>query len=180
MTSTTCFSSLTKCKPACAGLAKCLPVTTAPSAQVLTHSIKQRNLHASKRVYDWYTNKLMSSCHTMHGIDILVLGKALSGGTIPVSAVLCDDSIMLNIHPGEHGSTYGGNPLGCAVAIESLKVLNPSAMPYHLSLSTTKHYIRTSLLFACSLIPFLSCLTYHTKAPQTSPFFDDFCPLIHS
>jgi hypothetical protein len=56
-------------------------------------------------------------------IDILVLGKALSGGTIPVSAVLCDDSIMLNIHPGEHGSTYGGNPLGCAVAVESLKVL---------------------------------------------------------
>ena len=56
-------------------------------------------------------------------IDILVLGKALSGGTIPVSAVLCDDSIMLNIKPGEHGSTYGGNPLGCAVAIESLKVL---------------------------------------------------------
>jgi acetylornithine/succinyldiaminopimelate/putrescine aminotransferase len=54
--------------------------------------------------------------------DILVLGKALSGGTIPVSAVLCDDHIMLNIHPGEHGSTYGGNPLGCAVAIESLKV----------------------------------------------------------
>ena len=51
-----------------------------------------------------------------------MLGKALSGGTIPVSAVLCDDSIMLNIHPGEHGSTYGGNPLGCAVAIESLKV----------------------------------------------------------
>ena len=40
-----------------------------------------------------------------------------------MSAVLCDDSIMLNIHPGEHGSTYGGNPLGCAVAIESLKVM---------------------------------------------------------
>lgn len=39
-----------------------------------------------------------------------------------MSAVLCDDNIMLNIHPGEHGSTYGGNPLGCAVAIESLKV----------------------------------------------------------
>ena len=58
-----------------------------------------------------------------HPSDILVLGKALSGGTIPVSAVLCDDSIMLNIHPGEHGSTYGGNPLGCAVAIESLKVM---------------------------------------------------------
>ena len=44
-----------------------------------------------------------------------------------MSAVLCDDSIMLNIHPGEHGSTYGGNPLGCAVAIESLKVMMTTA-----------------------------------------------------
>src|SRR5438045_769831 len=55
--------------------------------------------------------------------DILILGKALSGGTMPVSAVLADDDIMLNIKPGEHGSTYGGNPLACAVAIESLQVL---------------------------------------------------------
>jgi len=55
--------------------------------------------------------------------DILILGKALSGGTMPVSAVLADDKIMLNIRPGEHGSTYGGNPLACAVAINSLQVL---------------------------------------------------------
>ena len=55
--------------------------------------------------------------------DILILGKALSGGTLPVSAVLCNDEIMLNIQPGEHGSTYGGNPLACAVAITSLQVL---------------------------------------------------------
>jgi ornithine--oxo-acid transaminase len=55
--------------------------------------------------------------------DILILGKALSGGTVPVSAVLCNDEIMLTIQPGEHGSTYGGNPLACAVAIESLQVL---------------------------------------------------------
>lgn len=55
--------------------------------------------------------------------DILCLGKALSGGTIPVSAVLCDDNIMMTIQPGEHGSTYGGNPLACVVATESLKVL---------------------------------------------------------
>ena len=45
--------------------------------------------------------------------DILILGKALSGGTLPVSAVLCDDPIMMTIKPGEHGSTYGGNPLAC-------------------------------------------------------------------
>ena len=55
--------------------------------------------------------------------DILILGKALSGGTLPVSAVLADDEIMLTIQPGEHGSTYGGNPLACAVAMRSLKVL---------------------------------------------------------
>ncbi|MDQ6609382.1 MAG: aminotransferase class III-fold pyridoxal phosphate-dependent enzyme, partial [Bacteroidota bacterium] len=55
--------------------------------------------------------------------DILILGKALSGGVLPVSAVLADDEIMLTIGPGEHGSTYGGNPLACKVAIASLEVL---------------------------------------------------------
>ncbi|MBA3647174.1 MAG: ornithine--oxo-acid transaminase [Chitinophagales bacterium] len=55
--------------------------------------------------------------------DILILGKALSGGTIPISAVLADDEIMLTIKPGEHGSTYGGNPLACRVAIAALEVL---------------------------------------------------------
>lgn len=55
--------------------------------------------------------------------DIICLGKALSGGLLPVSAVLADDEVMLCIKPGEHGSTYGGNPLACAVAIEALKVL---------------------------------------------------------
>lgn len=55
--------------------------------------------------------------------DILILGKALSGGVLPVSAVLCDDEIMMTIKPGEHGSTYGGNPLACKVAITALEVL---------------------------------------------------------
>ncbi|XP_074088332.1 ornithine aminotransferase, mitochondrial [Macrotis lagotis] len=55
--------------------------------------------------------------------DIILLGKALSGGLYPVSAVLCDDEVMLTIKPGEHGSTYGGNPLACRVAIASLEVL---------------------------------------------------------
>jgi len=55
--------------------------------------------------------------------DILVLGKALSGGVLPVSAVLANDEIMLTIRPGEHGSTYGGNPLACKVAMASLQVL---------------------------------------------------------
>ncbi len=55
--------------------------------------------------------------------DILILGKALSGGVLPVSAVLADDDIMLSIKPGEHGSTYGGNPLACAVATAALQVV---------------------------------------------------------
>ena len=55
--------------------------------------------------------------------DILILGKALSGGVFPVSAVLADDEIMLTIKPGEHGSTFGGNPLACAVAMEALQVV---------------------------------------------------------
>ncbi len=55
--------------------------------------------------------------------DILVLGKALSGGTMPVSAALADDEVMLTIQPGEHGSTYGGNPLACAVTMEALRVV---------------------------------------------------------
>ncbi|EDW69897.1 ornithine aminotransferase, mitochondrial [Drosophila virilis] len=55
--------------------------------------------------------------------DILILGKALSGGVYPVSAALANDEVMLCIKPGEHGSTYGGNPLGCRVAIAALEVL---------------------------------------------------------
>ncbi|MFZ4542688.1 MAG: ornithine--oxo-acid transaminase [Saprospiraceae bacterium] len=55
--------------------------------------------------------------------DILILGKAISGGVYPVSAVLANDEIMLTIKPGEHGSTFGGNPLACAVAMEALQVV---------------------------------------------------------
>lgn len=60
--------------------------------------------------------------------DILILGKALSGGMMPVSAVLADDEIMLTLKPGEHGSTYGGNPLACKVAMTSLEVLQDEKM----------------------------------------------------
>lgn len=60
--------------------------------------------------------------------DLLILGKALAGGVFPVSAVLANDDVMLLIKPGEHGSTYGGNPLGCKVAIASLEVLRDENM----------------------------------------------------
>ncbi len=56
--------------------------------------------------------------------DLLVLGKALSGGTMPVSAVLTSDEVMLTIRPGEHGSTFGGNPLACAVTMAALRVVD--------------------------------------------------------
>ena len=69
------------------------------------------------------TGKMLACDHENVRPDILVLGKALSGGMMPVSAVLADDEIMLTIKPGEHGSTYGGNALGCKVAITSLQVL---------------------------------------------------------
>lgn len=69
------------------------------------------------------TGELLAVDHEKIRPDILILGKALSGGVYPVSAVLADRDIMLCIQPGEHGSTYGGNPLACAVAIAALEVL---------------------------------------------------------
>lgn len=74
------------------------------------------------------TGKMLACDHENVRPDILILGKALSGGMLPVSAVLADDEVMLNIQPGEHGSTYGGNPLACAVAMEALKVLKDEQM----------------------------------------------------
>ena len=72
-------------------------------------------------------NMLACDAEDVHA-DILILGKALSGGVLPVSAVLSNDEIMLTIQPGEHGSTYGGNPLACAVAIAALEVLKEESL----------------------------------------------------
>lgn len=69
------------------------------------------------------TGKLLGCDHEGVHPDILILGKALSGGVLPVSAVLADDEIMLTIKPGEHGSTFGGNPLAAKVAIAALEVV---------------------------------------------------------
>lgn len=69
------------------------------------------------------TGKMLCCDHENVRPDILILGKALSGGTMPVSAVLADDEIMLLIKPGEHGSTFGGNPLACKIAMVALQVL---------------------------------------------------------
>lgn len=69
------------------------------------------------------TGKMLACDHEGVRPDILILGKALSGGVYPVSAVLADNDIMLCIKPGEHGSTYGGNPVAAKVAIAALKVI---------------------------------------------------------
>jgi len=74
------------------------------------------------------TGKMLACDYENVRPDILILGKALSGGVLPVSAVLCDNSIMMTIKPGEHGSTYGGNPLACAVAMAALQVLKDENM----------------------------------------------------
>jgi ornithine--oxo-acid transaminase len=69
------------------------------------------------------TGKMLASDHENVRADLLILGKALSGGTMPVSCVLADDEVMLLLKPGEHGSTFGGNPLAAAVCIEALQVV---------------------------------------------------------
>ncbi len=74
------------------------------------------------------TGYMLACDHENVRPDMIILGKALSGGVMPVSAVLADDEIMLTIKPGEHGSTYGGNPLACKVAIAALKVLKDENM----------------------------------------------------
>ena len=70
------------------------------------------------------TGKRLAVDHENVKPDILVLGKALSGGVLPVSAALANNEVMLSIKPGEHGSTFGGNPLACKVAMAALQVTN--------------------------------------------------------
>jgi len=69
------------------------------------------------------TGKLLACDHENVHPDVLILGKALSGGVFPISAVLADNEIMLTIKPGEHGSTFGGNPIAAKVAMAALKVV---------------------------------------------------------
>ncbi len=89
------------------------------------------------------TGKMLACDHENVRPDILVLGKALSGGTMPVSAVLADNEIMLTIKPGEHGSTYGGNPLACKVAMVALQVLKDERMAENAA--TQGEYLRNQL-----------------------------------
>jgi ornithine--oxo-acid transaminase len=90
------------------------------------------------------TGKMLACDHEGVRPDILLLGKALSGGTMPVSAVLADDEIMLTIKPGDHGSTYGGNPLACKVAMTALTVLVDEQMAENSEIQGA--YLRKELL----------------------------------
>jgi ornithine--oxo-acid transaminase len=74
------------------------------------------------------TGRMLACDHEHVRPDLLLLGKALSGGMLPVSAVLADDAVMLTIRPGDHGSTYGGNPLACKTAMAALQVLRDERM----------------------------------------------------
>lgn len=74
------------------------------------------------------TGKLLACDHENVKPDVLILGKAISGGVFPVSAVLADDDVMLCIKPGEHGSTFGGNPIACKVAIAALQVVSDEGL----------------------------------------------------
>jgi ornithine--oxo-acid transaminase len=77
------------------------------------------------------TGKMLASDHEGVRPDMLILGKALSGGVFPVSVVLADDEIMLVIKPGEHGSTFGGNPLASAIVIEAIQVIKDEQLAYN-------------------------------------------------
>ena len=100
-----------------------------PSAGYLAQAAKLCQAHNVLLITDEIqtglgrTGKLLAANYEDVRGDILILGKALSGGVLPVSAVLADDAIMLTIQPGQHGSTFGGNPLACAVLQAALDVL---------------------------------------------------------
>ena len=100
------------------------------------------------------TGKMLACDHENVKPDLLILGKALSGGTLPISAVLANDEVMLTIKPGEHGSTYGGNPLACKVAMVSLQVLKDENMSDNAA--KMGDVFRTALSNLKS--PFVSCI----------------------
>jgi len=100
------------------------------------------------------TGMMLACDHEGVKPDILILGKALSGGTMPISAVLANDEVMLTIQPGEHGSTYGGNPLACKVAMAALEVLKKENMSENAASMGALFRDELSALSS----PFISCI----------------------
>jgi ornithine--oxo-acid transaminase len=95
------------------------------SASMPLHAALLRSRHSGARAGLARTGKMLASDYDEVRPDVLVLGKALSGGMYPVSAVLADDPVMLSIQRGQHGSTYGGNPVAAKVAMAALQVRAP-------------------------------------------------------
>ena len=119
------------------------------------------------------TGKMLACDHEDVRPDILILGKALSGGTLPISAVLADDVIMMQIKPGEHGSTYGGNPLACAVAMKSLEVLKSEKMAENAEamgklLRTELEKLNSSLIKLVRGRGLLNAIVINHKDPEVS------------
>ncbi len=102
------------------------------------------------------TGKMLACDHEEVRPDILILGKALSGGTMPVSAILADDEVMLTIGPGEHGSTYGGNPLACRVAMEALQILKDEQLAENAELQG--EYFRKSMTALQQKVDFIDAV----------------------
>jgi len=119
------------------------------------------------------TGKMLACDHEGVRPDILILGKALSGGTLPISAVLADNIVMMQIKPGEHGSTYGGNPLACAVAIKSLEVLKSEKMAENAEamgklLRTELEHLNSPLIKLVRGRVLLNAIVINHKDPEVS------------
>lgn len=108
------------------------------------------------------TGKMLAVDHEGVKPDILILGKALSGGVLPVSAVLANDEVMLTIKPGEHGSTYGGNPLACKVARAALEVC---FCPVTARLFTMSAVARAPLFTLSAVVRARICLHFQLLRP---------------
>lgn len=116
------------------------------------------------------TGKMLCVDHDQIRPDVVLLGKALSGGVYPVSAVLADRDVMLCIKPGEHGSTYGGNPLGCATAIAALQVIKDEKLVENAETLGQKFreelvklnspLIKTGILFSLSFLQIQTLIHY--------------------
>ena len=102
------------------------------------------------------TGKMLASDHENVKPDVLILGKALSGGVMPISAVLANDDIMLSIKPGQHGSTFGGNPLAARVAVASLEVLKEENLAENAA--ELGEYFRTQLRKATENLEIVSLI----------------------
>ena len=119
------------------------------------------------------TGTLLACDHENVRPDILILGKALSGGTIPVAAVLADDIVMLQIKPGEHGSTYGGNPLACAVAMKALEVIKSEKLvenSYKMGIILREELVKLNSPFIASIRGrgLLNAIVINNKDPEFS------------